>query len=777
MASPGVRFGLPAHLRRPAQVVGPALGVLVFQLVVFWIPPFEEPQVYLLGLTQGLLVALMATGLSLVQRANRVINFAQADLGILPAAMAANLIVLSGINYLLVLFGGILAALLVGGVVELAIMRRFFAAPRLVTTVATIGVAQLLAVAAIWIPTELWDREPVFEPLPAASYPFDWTLTVGGLPFRSQYLIAWVLAPVAMLAVAAVLRYTNVGIAMRASAESADRALLLGIPVKRIHTYVWAMAGGLSFISLFLSAGLFGLPVAGALGLTVLLGGLTALLLGRMSDLPAVVVSAVAVGILIQAVTWKNSTSVLGLFEIPLSDLAVPAALGAVIVATLLLRRSGGTRLEADTTSTWRNAEQVRPVPRELRGLPEVRAAQGIGVVLVIGLVVALPWLVGTTANVSKAAALVAFAVIGLSLVVLVGWAGQVSLGQLAFAAVGGAVAAKAITEWDLDPAIAIGIAAVSGAVTALIVGLPALRVRGLYLAVVTLAFALAAVGYFLNPSFFEWVPTERMSQRPAVFGVFEIDSARSFYYLCVMVGLVVAACLEGLRRSRTGRVFVATRDNEAGVAAYGVSVVRTKLAAFAISGAVAAVGGALLVLLQRGYTTNLYLPFDNLVVFSAVVVGGVGSLVGGVIGALFLKGGEWWLRGNWRLLVSGAGLLIVLLVMPGGLGGALFQLRDQFLRFVARRRGMVVPSLMADPAEVDAEIERSFEESGAVVEPDGGRVGNSRAPRAGDGDEAINGSEAADGTDVADAGDATRGDGPGKGTDAADESEVGAGT
>lgn len=201
----------------------------------------------------------------------------------------------------------------------------------------------------------------------------------------------------------------------------------------------------------------------------------------------------------------------------------------------------------------------------------------------------------------------------------------------------------------------------------------------------------------------------------------------------------------------------------------------RTKLAAFAISGAVAAVGGALLVLLQRGYTTNLYLPFDNLVVFSAVVVGGVGSLVGGVIGALFLKGGEWWLRGNWRLLVSGAGLLIVLLVMPGGLGGALFQLRDQFLRFVARRRGMVVPSLMADPAEVDAEIERSFEESGAVVEPDGARAGNRRAPGAGD--EATNGSEAADGTDVGDAGDASGGEGPGRGTDAADESEVGAGT
>ncbi len=714
MQPPGVTLKMPASLRTPARVLGPALAVMAFQLVVFWIPPFEEPQVYVLGLTQGLLVALMAMGLSLIHRANRIINFAQADLGIVPAALAVNLLMLSGISYLLVLFGGILLSLVVGAVVELAVMRRFFRAPRLVATVATIGLAQLLAVTAVWLPSELWNRQPVIEPFPREVFPWDFTVTLNGFPFRTPYTMAWMLAPAAMIAVGAVLRYTNVGIAIRASAESADRALLLGIPVKRIHTYVWAMAGALSFISLFLSAGLFGLPVVGALGLTVLLGALTAVTLGRLNDLPTILVSSIAVGMLIQAVSWKSSTSVLGLFEIPLSSLAVPAALGAVIVATLLLRRGGSTRLDADTSSTWRNAEQVRPVPRELARLPEVRLVRWAGLLVVLGLVVAAPWLLGSTANVSKAAALVAFSIIGLSLVVLVGWAGQVSLGQLAFAAVGGALGAKAIVDWGLDPAIAIGIAALAGAVTATIVGLPALRVRGLYLAVVTLAFALAAVGYFLNPTFFEWVPQGRMSQRPDVFGVFGIDSARSFYFLCIIVGVVVLAALEGVRRSRTGRVLVALRDNEAGVAAYGVSVVRTKLVAFAMSGAVAAVGGALLVLLQRGYTTTLYRPFDNLVIFSAVVVGGVGSLVGGVIGAAFLKGGDWWLPGNWRLLVSGAGVLIVLLLLPGGIGGALFSLRDSFLRAVARRRDMVVPSLLADVAETEAEVEEAFEESAA---------------------------------------------------------------
>lgn len=693
-------------------MVGPALAVLSFQLVFLWIPPIEDPQVYLLGLTQGLLVALMAMGLSLIHRANRIINFAQADLGIVPAALAVNLVVLSGINYLLALFGGIALALLLGGVVELAVMRRFFGAPRLVATVATIGVAQILAVTAVWLPGELWNRQAVIAPFDRTVFPFDWTLTVGGLPFRAPHVMAWILAPLALVAVGAILRFTNVGVAIRASAVAADRALLLGIPVKRLHAYVWAMAAALSFTSLFLSAGLFGLPIAGALGLSVLLGALTAIILGGLDDLPAIVCSSLAVGMLIQAVTWKSSTSILGHFEIPLTEMAVPAVLGAVIVATLLLRRHGGTRLDSNTSSTWRNAESLRSVPRELARLPEVRAVRIGGLAVLAVLAVALPFLIGATSSISKAAALVAFSIIGLSLVVLVGWAGQVSLGQLAFAAVGGVFAAKAILHWDLDPAAALVVAALAGGICAVVVGLPALRVRGLYLAVVTLAFASAAVGYFLNPTFFDWVPTERMSQRPEVLGVFAIDSARPFYYLCLVVGLLVLACLEGIRRSRTGRVFVAMRDNEAGVAAYGVSVVRTKLTAFGISGAVAALGGALLVLLQRGYTTSLFAPLDNLVVFSAVVVGGVGSLAGGVIGAVFLKGGDWWLPGNWRLLVSGAGVLIVLLVMPGGIGGALFSLRDAFLRGVARRRGINVASLLAEVADTEAEAEAAFEES-----------------------------------------------------------------
>lgn len=680
-----------------ARILGPSLAVIAFQWLFIWIPPTLEPQVYLMGLTQGLLVALMATGLTLVRRTNRIINFAQADLGLMPGALAVNLVVLSGVSYAIALVGGLVAALIVGALTELAVMRRFFAAPRLIATVATIGVAQLLALVALWLPAELWDRQPVVEAFERSVFPLDWTLTVGGLPFRGAHLLTWVIAPVAIAVVVAVLRFTDIGIAIRAGAQSSDRALLLGIPVRRMHTYVWSMAAGLSFLSLYLSAGLFGLPVGGALGLTALLGALCAMVLGRMDDLAAVVAASVSVGVLVQAVTWRTHSSVLGAIEVPLGAQAVPAVLGAVIVVTLLVRRDDPTRISVMGRSSWRTAEQSRPVPSEMRLLPEVRVARIGGIATLVGLIIAAPVLLGSTANVSKASALVGFGLVGVSLVILVGWAGQVSLGQLAFAAVGGAVTAKSVLEWQLDPVFALVLAALGGGLSAIVVGLPALRLRGLYLAVVSLAFALAAVGYFLNPTFFDWVPTASMTRRPDALGVFDLDSPGAFYHFCVIVGLVVLAALAGIRRSATGRVMMAVRDNEAAAASYGVSVMRTKLTAFALSGAVAATGGGLLALLQRGYTTTLYAPFDNLVVFSAVVVGGAGSLLGGLLGALLVKGGEWWLPGNWRLLVSGAGMLLVLLVLPGGIAGALGDLRDAVLRAVARRRGILVPSIMAD--------------------------------------------------------------------------------
>ena len=137
------------------------------------------------------------------------------------------------------------------------------------------------------------------------------------------------------------------------------------------------------------------------------------------------------------------------------------------------------------------------------------------------------------------------YAVLGLSVVVLTGWAGQVSLGQIAFFAIGATVGAKATLDWHLDLSLAFVISFVVGGVVAALVGLPALRRRGFYLAVATLAFSLATTSYFLNKRYFGWVPDGRIP-RPPLFGRIDITSTASFYYVVYAVLAAVAVHREG---------------------------------------------------------------------------------------------------------------------------------------------------------------------------------------------------------------------------------------
>jgi branched-chain amino acid transport system permease protein len=709
-----------ARLRRRTTVrwpswlstLGPALVIVVVQQVLF--PSTGSDGRYLWGLvlqglTLGLLTALLALGMALVYRANRIVDFAQGDLGLVPAALAIDLIAFSGLSYVLALAIGLLAAVVVGAVVELAIIRRFFRSPRLILTVATIGLAQLLAFCSLMLP-RLWGEDPLNTRI---DVPFTWRAEIAPFIFNGNYVVAWIVAPLAVVGVAAFLRFTHVGIAVRAAADRADRAALLGIPVGRLHTVVWSMATVLSFLALFLQAGIVGLPLGTPVGLTVLLSALAALMLGRLTNMPAIVASAMALGLLESHVRWNDQLAV-GPFHLDLaSDQVVAPVLAVVILVTLLLRRRGVSRAESDTTSSWQVAGDVRPVPAELSSVAEVRWVRFLGLAVVALVLMALPTVLGPGQTL-KAAAVVAFAIVILSITVLTGWAGQVSLGQMGFVAIGAAFGAHVVAAWGWDLALALPVVGLAGAAVAVVVGLPALRLRGLYLAVTTLAFALAT-GYLLNPQFFPWVPVEKMNAGP-VLGVWHVDDPTANYQLALITfGLVLVAVL-GIRNSRTGRVLVALRENERGVAAFGVSVVRAKLTAFALSGFLAAVAGVLLVAQNGRFTLGLFPPEDNLVVFTAAVVGGLGSITGAIIGALFLKGGEWFLQDSWRLFASSIGVLIVLLVLPGGLGGALFRARDLWLRWVARRRDIVVPSLVADVRQLEQAAGEAFESQAAAM-------------------------------------------------------------
>jgi branched-chain amino acid transport system permease protein len=176
-----------------------------------------------------------------------------------------------------------------------------------------------------------------------------------------------------------------------------------------------------------------------------------------------------------------------------------------------------------------------------------------------------------------------------------------------------------------------------------------------------------------------------------------ELSSEQAMFYACLFVLVLGLMMVVGVRRSRTGRVLIAIRENEKAARAYGVNATRTSLAAFALSGFLAAVAGALYVHQQTGLSAEPFVPQASLELFTMVVIGGLGSLPGALLGATYVLAVDFYLPAEWQFLATGVGLLLVLLVFPSGFGGVLADLRDGALRKIATRRGLVVPSLLAD--------------------------------------------------------------------------------
>jgi branched-chain amino acid transport system ATP-binding protein len=172
------------------------------------------------------------------------------------------------------------------------------------------------------------------------------------------------------------------------------------------------------------------------------------------------------------------------------------------------------------------------------------------------------------------------------------------------------------------------------------------------------------------------------------------VRSEARFYLLCVVALALVVVAVVGIRRSRTGRALIAIRENDRAASAFGVNPRSTTLQAFATSGFLAAFAGALFVHQQNGLQLDSYNAGESLVVFTMVVIGGLGSIPGALLGALFVRGVTWWLPVEWQIVATGAGMLLVLLVFRGGLGAALADARDVLLRALARRRGIAVPAL-----------------------------------------------------------------------------------
>lgn len=659
--------------------------------------------VLLRGAINGTLISLITFGIVLTYRANRLINFAQGDLGAVGGLLGVFLIAQSRFPFFLAMAIGVVAALVLGALAEVLFIRRFSRAPRLIATVATLGVAQIFQAGELLLPRAFGRAiAPQINDTPLDF--FTWRIRPNDpVLFRGADLLAVGVVVACCIGLGAFLRYTRAGIAIRGAAESSERAAQLGIPVKRLNTLVWVIAALLSSLALFLSAPLNGVPIGRVQGLPITFAALTAAVIARMENLPIAFGAAVMLGVADAAIGFNKGPN--GVY--------IAIKFGLILAAFLIQRRQKVTRADDSGASSWELVKEVRPIPLELKRDRLVSLALPLVPVAGVAAVVIVPQFLPDIRIDLLFSQAVIFALLGVSLVVLTGWAGEISLGQIGFFALGAATAGKLATlHWNFFACVAAG--AVVGAVSSTLIGIPALRIRGPFLAVASLGFGYFVSVFVLDPAYLPWfvIDAREYVERPFLLGKYDTSSELAFFYMLLITLGIVLISARSFRRSRAGRVLIAQRDNTRAVQSYGANVVRARLVAFAYSGFLAALAGGLFMFKQGQLARSFFVPEQSIVIFTLVVVGGLGSLPGAIMGAAYFTTVSYLIRSQLAFLfVQGIGLLFILLALPSGFGGLLYNLRDTYLRWVAKRRGIVVASLVADKRVIEEEPWKAIEE------------------------------------------------------------------
>jgi ABC-type branched-subunit amino acid transport system permease subunit len=405
----------------------------------------------------------------------------------------------------------------------------------------------------------------------------------------------------------------------------------------------------------------------------------------------------------------------------------VELILFVLLLAALLVRAAS---LQKGARIGERSSWAMGTAAFRTTGSPLRKTVGRTGVVVSLVVVALLPTVVGVGHSFLMSQICI-YAVIALSLTVLTGWSGQVSLGQFGFVAVGADMAAHIGSSVPI--VLLLPLAGAVTAVVSVLVGLTALRIRGLYLAVSTLGFALfmqtsvLATTCFTLPLVHRQIcsglpnPASTLISRPSLFGL-NLSSEQDFAWFSLGV-LVLSVLMVRVWRDRgVARRLIAVRDNEIAAGTAGIPVVRTKLLAFALSGFIAGYAGVCLAFATERFSTDTFDPTFSILVVSMVVIGGLDSIPGALLGALYLEGlpAIFGASPTVEFLTSGAGLMAFILYLPGGMAQLLHQFGDLVTAGVenlrARRAGGPAPSTGPPPThQVDPHEGRSPAGAGAL--------------------------------------------------------------
>ena len=618
----------------------------------------------IIGLFTGLTYGLLAIGLVLVYKSSRFVNFAHGAVGAFGASVLAMLVSDLGAPYWLAFVLAVLVAGGVAGLLEVVVVRRLAGRPAMIGMIATLGIAQLILVMALLVSSEGVSGFTYPEPPYIPSFQVA-TLTVG-----PPYIAMLILGPLLLAGLWWFQHHHKLGLGIRAAADDPDAAQLEGIPARRMATLAWVIAGAIAAFSAILVT-----PTAGqsleSLGPELLLKGLAGAVIARMSSIPIAVAASLGIGVIEQVLLSNPETT--GAVNVVI----------CVIIIVALLRQPALGRADEDR-GTW-----VRVVERELptayRTLWGVRWLPRIGAAVVIVVAVSLAYTVSNE-TASALTAVAGYALVGLSVGLLSGLAGQLSLGQFAYAGIAAAASVHVVASTG-NFVLGVLSGVLSGAVISILVGIPAMRLRGLALAVATLAFALASTSWLLRLDVF--LGDGVAPATPTVFG-YPLSFAVDYYLLALLLLALGWWFSNNIRHSGFGRIMQALRDNEDAGRAFTVPARMRKLQLYAVSGALAGLGGVVIGHSQSQLTINSFPTMASIDVVALTIIGGLTVTSGPVIGALVIIG----IPALVGLTVPGqaalaVGWLLVVVLLPGGIGGVLTRIRDAVYDMMARRAGI----------------------------------------------------------------------------------------
>ncbi len=630
----------------------------------------------LLGVAAGAIIAAFGLGLLITQQGSGVVNFGFGAMAAWGGYVYADLrrgaypFPVPGLPERYHFAGGdvgvwwamllsLLTAAALALVVYALVFRPLAQAPELARVVASIGlVVVILALIDRRFTDNAGLRVGPILPREPVTVMDNVTVPRDGL---------WLAVVVAAIAVAvwAASRFTRLGLATRAAAENERGAVLLGYSPRALAGASFVLANVIGTLVVVLASPMIQLS-GGVFAFGYLIPALGAALVGRFRRIGVTVGVGMAIG-MVQSSFTKMQTD-FGWFPKYGAREGLPFLV--IILAMVVL----GERLpRRGSTEGWR----LPPVP------PVRLTAVTVGgpvAAAVVGLLVLGPlWRAAIMTTVVGV-------VLALSFVVLTGFAGQVSLAQMAFAGVAGFAVSRLATRWGVPFPLAPLLAALVATVFGVVVGLPALRVRGTSLAIVTLAGGVAIAEFvFKNPTFVGDVSTGGAKVPNPRLGSWDLGlvlgtnaSRPVFGIFLVGVALLLALMVANLRRSASGRRIIAARSNERAASAVGVDVGRAKLQAYAVSSFIAGVGGCLVAYRFGSVSDASFGVIASLTALAVAYLGGITSISGAVTAGLMASSGVAFYAmsrltdrtGQWEAFISGVLLIVTAVTNPDGIAG-----------------------------------------------------------------------------------------------------------